>query len=336
MMRDQLEALERLEFDTQCLMTEHPPIWRHPNKRLVFEIASPLGCVHMGWILFSRWLAMALPSHINPGAAISKVGVREDVYDYVPALTRTDAVEWHVNFADPNLFGYYGGNLFAQDEMQVLEHPALGSLREALDAGGHAARTVEDGRATPVLVMGVERRCRIATDRNAAESRPDGLYGNVFAGADEEVVRCATSRIEPSTITNIIAIAAPGGGVGRYERESIEHILVTAYTGFRAAKLEGARHRGEAFSVVVHTGFWGCGAFGGDRVLMAALQVLAAEMAGLDRLVFHAFDADGADTMRAALSLIELELGCQPDTNTHDLVDEIASMGFEWGVGDGN
>lgn len=55
-------------------------------------------------------------------------------------------IEWHVNFADYNLFGYYGGNLFAQDEMQVqsrrhallshsmqvMEHPSLGSIREAL------------------------------------------------------------------------------------------------------------------------------------------------------------------------------------------------------------
>ncbi|MEX1263094.1 MAG: hypothetical protein WEE66_04010 [Actinomycetota bacterium] len=44
-------------------------------------------------------------------------------------------------------------------------------------------------------------------------------------------------------------------------------------------------------------GFWGCGAFGGDRLLMTTLQSLAAEMAGIHRL---------------------------------------AGLGFEWGVSDGN
>ena len=39
---------------------------------------------------------------------------------------------WHPNFADKHLFGFYGGNLLAQDELQVLEHPILGSLRELL------------------------------------------------------------------------------------------------------------------------------------------------------------------------------------------------------------
>ncbi len=41
-------------------------------------------------------------------------------------------VEWYVNFADSRLFGFYEGHLFAQDEMQVMEHPCLGSIRDAL------------------------------------------------------------------------------------------------------------------------------------------------------------------------------------------------------------
>lgn len=30
-------------------------------------------------------------------------------------------IEWHVNFADAQLFGFFEGSLFAQDEMQVRE-----------------------------------------------------------------------------------------------------------------------------------------------------------------------------------------------------------------------
>ena len=67
---------------------------------------------------------------VRLGPAVDRPGY----FDYTPALDRADAVEWHVNFADPHLFVAYGSRLFAQDEMQVAEHPALGSLKEALDA----------------------------------------------------------------------------------------------------------------------------------------------------------------------------------------------------------
>ena len=48
---------------------------------------------------------------------------------------------------------------------------------------------------------------------------------------------------------------------------SVEEVFATAYTGFRAARAES----GAGFEVVVHTGHWGTGAYGGDRVLMALL-----------------------------------------------------------------
>ena len=74
-----------------------------------------------------------------------------------------DAATWHVNFADPFLFVAYGSRLLAQDELQCVEHPALGSIREAL---GEHALTEQDNMATPVLIAGVERRCVLATAPN--------------------------------------------------------------------------------------------------------------------------------------------------------------------------
>jgi hypothetical protein len=332
------EPLERLVFVARQLMDKHPPVWRHPNpnKRLVFGIACPPGCLHKGELTYSRWAAMLLPETIDARGAAGLVEGRPDVYDYAPTAIN-GALEWHVNFADPHLFFAYGSPLFAQDEMQVAEHPALGALREALAARGRDALTVEpDGRPTPVLVKGVERRCRVATDCNAGELRPHGLYGNAFARADPEAIKRATARIDPPAITNILAMAAPHGGRGRYTREEIETILVTAYSGFRAAALESQRGGGPATPVVVHTGFWGCGAFGGDRRLMAMLQALAAGMAGLDRLVFHAFDPAGAKTLQDALGLMNENLAGEPEMGLDRLLDRIAAMGFAWGVSDGN
>lgn len=194
------EPLERDVFQTERLMADHPPIWRHPNKQVVFEISCPPGSIHRGEIHYSRWAAMEQPGRFDARAAARRVEGRDGFYDYAPAPGAGRGAEWHVNFADADLFVAYGSQLFAQDEMQVAEHPALGALIEALEAGDRRAVTTECGRPTPVLVTGVERRCRIATDPDAGEGRPHGLYGNAFAHADRKTVRRATTAIDPPTI----------------------------------------------------------------------------------------------------------------------------------------
>lgn len=322
-----LAPMERAEFDTQRLMADLPPVLYDRNKRAVFDIACPIGSTHRGALSYTRWAAMELPAYVSPAEAVPRVDVREDIYDYV---TGSDgAVEWHVNFADPSLFVAYGSGLFAQDEMQVAEHPALGALREGLRARKWTAKTAEKGRSTPVLVKGVERRCRVAIDRNAAEGRADGLYGQRFSASPLDVVRRATVRIEPPTITNLIAIAAPYGAYGRYTARQIEQILTTAYTGFYAAVCES-----DGAPVVVHTGFWGCGAFGGHRVLMAMLQLIAAEMAGVQRLVFHTVTSAGRAPLDDAMRRIRSDLPAL-GIETRKLVKQVAAMGFEWGESNG-
>jgi hypothetical protein len=239
-----------------------------------------------------------------------------------------------VNFADPALFVGYGSDLFAQDEMRVAEHPALGALREALQARAEPTMTVERGQPTPVLITGVERRCRVATDPNPADGRPHGLYGNAFARADADAIRRAATRIEPPTITNLIAMAAPSGGRGPYRGDTVGHILTNAFTGFRAARLETARDPAVGPRVVVHTGFWGCGAFGGNRVLMAMLQVIAAGLAALDRLVFYTVEPAGTRAIEQGLTHLR-DLAGEGPIALSALIGGIVELGFEWGVSDG-
>ena len=329
-----MTPIERLDFDAAALMREHPPVWRDPNKRAVYETACPPGSVHHGRIGFTRWGAMSLPVDVGP-ARPDVFLTRPGFFDYAPALDPAEAVEWHVNFADPHLFVAYGGPLFAQDEIQVAEHPALGALKEALAAAGVRSTTLEHDGPTPILVTGVERRMSIRTGPDAAAGRPNGLYGNAFAQADPEVVRRATSRIDPPTISNLVAMSAPPGGYGVYRQDVIESILTTAYTGFRAAVLESARLRGEGTRVVVHTGYWGCGAFGGNRVLMALLQIVAAEMAGLDHVVFHTGGRGGEVPLERAVDHLS-GTGSDGGITTRVLVEEVVRMEFEWGVSDGN
>jgi Poly (ADP-ribose) glycohydrolase (PARG) len=118
--------------------------------------------------------------------------------------------------------------------------------------------------------------------------------------------------------------------------DAIEYVLVTAFTAFRAAALESARSRGARSPVVVHTGFWGCGEFGGHRVLMTTLQVLAAEMAGLHQIVLHTGDHTGAAAVSKVRRFLKEHLFDGSPLAVGEAIHRIEGVGFEWGVSDGN
>lgn len=324
-----LECLLRRRYDPTKLLATHPPRIRHPHKQLVFELACPTGAAHAGTIELTRWAAAALPPAVEL-AATDAVDVSGH-YDYE---TR-DAV-WHVNFADPQLFIAYGSALLAQDELQAAEHPLLGSLREALVTEGQPALTVDGATPTPVLVAGVERRCALATAPDLAAGRPLGLYGNRFAAASRDVVRAAVRVLDPPTRSNLIAMAAPHGGRGPYWPDELERVLVTAYTGFAAAISESHRTWPGA-PVEIRTGFWGCGAFGGNRRAMALLQVLAARLAAVDRLRFYVFDDTGHANFRAGTTdLAHVLAGGRAGEPIAAVIERIADLDYEWGLSDGN
>jgi hypothetical protein len=288
-----MEILLRRSFD----VAELPPaLIDNRNKQLAYELAMS-GSPPTGSIEVTRWRSGTVPTQVFETDVVIEAGY----YTY-----GDDSNVWHVNFADPALFAYYGTGLLAQDELQCLEHPALGPLRAAL--GAHACTfAAQASWPTPVLVKRVERRCALA-----------GLYGNAFAAASTDEVRAALALVQPPTHSNIIAIAAPVGR-GVYARHTLELIVSTAYTGFAAAVHEGADE--------IRTGFWGCGAFGGNRIVMTSLQIYAAQLAGVARLRFYAFDAEGrADaTEAAALASIAGDR----------VIDVIRERELEWGVGNG-
>lgn len=304
--------LFRRTFPTEPLMREHPPRLRHPNKQLVFDLACPAGARHQGAIEVTRWRADSLPEELP--AASSKVTVRPGFFDYPPP--EKGAVEWHLNFADPRLFAAHAGPLLAQDELQVAEHPALGALRAALLPEGQALTEDEQG-PTPVLVAFVERRCALS-----------GLYGNAFAHATAKAVKAAVRPLSPPTLSNILAIAAPVGR-GEYSPGQIERITRTAYAGFAAAKSESQRFSPDA-RTVLHTGFWGCGAFGGNRVLMTALQVVAARLAQVE-LRFHLGDSSGESPFEEGVGVAQRIAAKM----TSEALRAVQELGFAWGVSNG-
>jgi hypothetical protein len=147
-----------------------------------------------------------------------------------------------------------------------------------------------------------------------------------------EKVKEATRALDPPTTSNILAMAAPSGGYGIYHHEEIEGILKTAYSGFLAAKWASESKESGSAWVVIHTGFWGCGAFGGNRELMTILQVLAADLAEVD-LHFHAVDDAGAAMAEKAVAFYRRMRKHTDDVPR--ILGGLARQGYTWGRPDG-
>ena len=85
----------------------------------------------------------------------------------------------------------------------------------------------------------------------------------------------------------------------------------------------------------IRTGFWGCGAFGGNRTVMIMLQALAARMAGVDKLTIHTVRRSGIDDVEIALEQLTSILAATPDHSVAGVLATIEARGFQWGVGNG-
>ncbi|WP_395749252.1 hypothetical protein [Prosthecobacter sp.] len=336
---------QQIDFDIARLASDFPPVWRHAHKQAVYDLVRSESDGTLGTLRYTRWQMAPLPeeSPLHPCAFKAETGF----FHY----RHSGPGIWHLNFADPRLFAAYGSPLMAQDEWQVLEHPVLGSLREALLRDEQPALTRENGISTPVLISNVPRQC--ALDLSGARSQKRGssswwqsiislfwfpnkttpLYGNAFQQASTaEVLRTITVLNRQS---NILAISAPTG-IGVYSRRQITDILQTATSGFMAAALESARQNVAPTEVTINTGWWGCGAFGGNRTLMALLQMLAARLAGVGHLTFHIGPASELFHFDEARAFLDLVTENTQIARLSTILDEIEKLHFSWGQSDGS
>lgn len=314
-----LTSIARVDLEAAQLWTAHPLRLHDPHKRGIFVRAGGVERVPRGALTVSRWRGDV--------AALGVLGADPRVRSVLGMFDYADngAAVWHVNFADPALFAFYGGPAFAQDEIQVAEHPILACVREWAAADGPIQpRTVDEDGPTPILVRGAERYCALSMTPPAAE--PHGIYGRLLRRASEQALDQAVRRVDAAPPSNLIAIAAPQSR-GPYRRDQIEHIVLTASVGFAAARAESGQ------PVRVHTGHWGTGAFGGDRVLMAAAQILAARLVGEVELVYHSLDDRAAAAFEKGRALAASQA---PGRAAHEVVDALYSCGFFWGSSDGN
>jgi hypothetical protein len=99
--------------------------------------------------------------------------------------------------------------------------------------------------------------------------------------------------------------------------------------GFAAARL------GAGAEVTMHAGFWGCGAFGGNRVLMTALQVVAARLAEVARLVYWT-GANPSDELAFSQGCDRADRLLDGARSATAIVERAAAGGYRWGVSDGS
>lgn len=253
----------------------------HPNKLFVYRQLTQCDANHV-WqtpptrMTFSRY-ELADKTRIGNERIFQhhpQVTIASGIFPY-PASTR-DTVEWTANFADEHLFGFCAGGLLAQDELQVAEHPGLMHLRADLASSNRGE--LRDHEIA--LVENVQRLGRLS------------MYGNGFASAPQSTIATNLTRFTHPTLSNIFAIVAPRPSrdlQGQpYQEQDLRALFLRAYTTFVAIKERSAGKR-----VVIHTGNWGAGAFGGSIKAAALCQLAAARMAGIEEVVCYPVDAEG-------------------------------------------
>lgn len=324
------------EYTIGYLLDNFKPEWKNKNKLLLQSLHENVNYDTNELVSCSRW------SHINYNSITFdfnekfQLDIQANGYEYED-YDRLNEMHWYKNFADARLFVAYASSLFAQDEIQVAEHPILANLliamyNEEKHSPGCRPFTVENQLPRPILIQNAVRKIAVDTINYP-------IYGNAFAKAHPDLIKQATKVLNPPVNSNIVCLVAPPGGYGAYRLEEIKYIFLTAYTGYKAIKYETREKLGNDGICVLHTGNWGAGAFGGSHELMALLQILAARCACIDRVVYHTFIDKYKKHVEDAVDKIEKIIQEESDinwANIDNLLIKIHAFGFKWGVSDGN
>lgn len=304
--------------------------WYNENKNKLLKLIDNANFDVNSSVNISRWKHYDIPNYILNKKLV--IEVKNDIYQY---SNNSDFYEnWHVNFADGDLFIAYGSKLLAQDEHQVLEHPILANIREFLSKKSKVDSKFDPNTRnyhikpylpTPILIKNVQRNFNI--DTKPDEINITGIYGKNFALSSFDEILRKTNIIKHQQYSNIIAIEACTVSSGFYTKEQIKDLFITAYTAFKVAKNISLNQ------VVINTGDWGTGVNGGNKIINALIQLLAALCAEIDLVVFYTSDIKSFDETRR---LFEYFIKINDLINIDKIFDELTQMNFEWNVGDGN
>ncbi len=341
----------------QELIKNFPPKYQNATKRKYYEKAAYIHRHQKGIIKISRWrFANERKTPLEFEQKSVSIESSPIFFDYSDKDTETKRV-FYLNFADPLLFGYYDTNLFAQDEIQSFEHPLLGSVAEYLDSkkiSGLEALTEEKGRTsddkhsiihipTPYIIENVPYWIRVNTNPLLKNGKTANIYGRNFTIAEKyaqgnsnsedtkiarEIFDKAFTLIEKEEKNNILAMAAPSSGYGKdlYTEQELMHLLSCLLVGFGgAAKCTSQSKKEEC---VIHTGNWGCGAFGNDKELVYLAQILCASVTGISKIVFHGLSMEDKGILEISKKKASKIKDDQP------IIKYLLAQEYRWHFGD--
>ncbi|KAL4433339.1 hypothetical protein ABPG74_017443 [Tetrahymena malaccensis] len=257
--------------------------------------------------------------------------------------------QWHVNFADTQIFGFYETALFAQDEIQTAENPILYHLREeAVIQSKNNSKlkplTMEDQNPTPILIVNSIREGKVNT--NPTQNNPSGIYGKKFEKTSISKIAevCEQLKEDDMIDVNLISMCSLSYFTGLYTQDQIKFTFNTAYKSFREAYITvNKMYSNVNIPITINTGNWGTGAFGNHLELIAIIQLLAAEISQIDHLKYFTFDEKGQRGFLKGQQIfqqIKKEVyKLQPKLFSQYVeyfLNEIYKRKYSWQVSDGN
>ncbi len=320
------------DFNLSINPRQHAHHINNPNKRFVYDRLLE-GRTVAGQVIITKSSlndTQSLEAKAVFPPARTPVGVVNGTFRY--DASTPDTVHWTANFADSQLFGFCEGPLLAQDELQVLEHPALAHAKNAL---APHQRTLQNNDVA--LFQNVPRLGALDTTTPiAGRFTPQTLYGNYFAQASQAEISSRLTRFDNPVASNIYAIVAshipPSLNGHPYLRKDLEKPFFTLYNAAQAIK---AASPGKIN--IMHNGNWGMGAFGNDPKTMYLLILAAARFAGVDGL--RIYPMTNQNQLQAATQLLGHIEQQFPQMTAGQFLDHLtanaATYGLRYGVGNG-
>ncbi len=318
--------LGKTKVSCQDLIRDYLPTYGPQRKQKAFEVALERHKTDSGEITVTHVTGnQAEMAYVTLEKKPFTLTLDNGFYDYTKAREGEDT--WFVNFADPVLFVACLRSLFAQDEIQTLEMPLLAAFKNYIESrsiGGFAPLTNAYGNPTPYLFKDVPYWISINTSPVLKDGSVESIYGNNFMYASDEAIEAGIRTFDGDLRCNVLAISAPAGNYGRYTEDDLTELMKTLFCSYSAV-----REQAEG-KVVIHSGNWGCGAFGGNKELMYLTQIYAASVCGIDEIVLHAVDEKVFERSKSLYEYMDKRM------RFADVVAFLHSRKFEWGESDGN
>ena len=321
-LRAQIRSPSKVTLTSYALNLQYVPTIMHPNKRHVYDLMTDKKPLH-DKITLTTIPPSKLPDiDLNePSEPRTHLILHKDVFDYTPKGPN----HYWADFGDPQPFQYVSDKHFAQEEILAVMHPATFHIDQYLKTQ-HKNQALHPGQI--LLVEGAYQYGSIETK---------DLYGQQFSEANADTLTRACTWTPPNAQhpDNIFVMCAPHAGIrleDPYDLDDLTEIFTTAYTAFSAI----VKKNPEAS---IHTGNWGCGAFGGNPKVMGILQIAAAHFANVKQL--HYYPLAHSEKIHQALDQFatikrvfkEQQVAITPSAFLKLLADSAEELKLIWGVG---